>query len=64
MEEDMKTEAQISAVYKGGFHFLEGTYKKTGVGLFTKACSDWTTDNGLKLKESKFRLVLGTNSLL
>jgi len=28
----------------------EGTYKKAGRGLFLKACSDTTQDNGFKLK--------------
>ncbi|GAB0191423.1 hypothetical protein GRJ2_001607600 [Grus japonensis] len=31
------------------------TYKKAGVGLFTRVCSDRTKGNGLKLKEDRFR---------
>ncbi|GAB0178307.1 hypothetical protein GRJ2_000296000 [Grus japonensis] len=32
----------------------EGAYRKAGEGLFTRACSDRTSDNGLKLKEGRF----------
>ncbi|GAB0205779.1 hypothetical protein GRJ2_003043500 [Grus japonensis] len=38
------------------FQYLKGACKRAGEGLFTKACSDRTRDNGLKLKESRFRL--------
>ncbi|GAB0204732.1 hypothetical protein GRJ2_002938800 [Grus japonensis] len=36
--------------------YLKGAYKKDGEGLFTRACSDRTRGNGLKLKEGTFRL--------
>ena len=38
------------------FQYLKGAYKKAGEGLFTRACRDNTRGNGLKLKESRFRL--------
>ena len=38
------------------FQYLKGAYRKAGEGLFTRACSDRTRDNGLKLKEGRFRL--------
>jgi len=38
------------------FQYLEGAYKKAGVGHFTRACSDRTRGNGFKLKEGRFRL--------
>ena len=38
------------------FQYLKGAYKKAGEGLFTRACSDRTRGNGLKLKEGRFRL--------
>ncbi|GAB0178802.1 hypothetical protein GRJ2_000345500 [Grus japonensis] len=34
----------------------KGAYNKAGEGLFTRACSDRTRDNGFKLKEGRFRL--------
>ncbi|KFV11633.1 hypothetical protein N340_04833, partial [Tauraco erythrolophus] len=38
------------------FQYLKGAYRKTGEGLFTRACSDRTRGNGFKLKEGRFRL--------
>ncbi|KAM9661962.1 uncharacterized protein ACIBXB_011669 isoform 1-T4 [Morphnus guianensis] len=38
------------------FQYLKGAYKKAGEGLFTRACSDKTKDNGFKLEEERFRL--------
>ncbi|GAB0210234.1 hypothetical protein GRJ2_003489200 [Grus japonensis] len=38
------------------FQYLKGPYKKAGEGLFTRAWSDRTRGNGLKLKEGRFRL--------
>ncbi|GAB0178058.1 hypothetical protein GRJ2_000271100 [Grus japonensis] len=38
------------------FQYLKGAYRKDGEGLVTKACSDRTRGNGLKLKEGRFRL--------
>ena len=35
--------------------YLKAAYKKAGEGLFTRACSDRTSGNGLKLKEGRFR---------
>jgi len=37
------------------FQYLKGAYKKAGEGLLTRACSDRTRGNGLKLKKSRFR---------
>jgi len=34
--------------------YLKGDYKKTGEGLFTKACSDSTRGNDFNLKEGRF----------
>ncbi|GAB0182601.1 hypothetical protein GRJ2_000725400 [Grus japonensis] len=36
--------------------YLKETYKKSEEGLFTRAWSDRTRGNGLKLKEGRFRL--------
>ncbi|GAB0176413.1 hypothetical protein GRJ2_000106500 [Grus japonensis] len=41
---------------RAAFQYLKGTYRKAGEGLFTRACSDRTRGNGLKLKEDRFRL--------
>jgi len=41
---------------RAAFQCLKLAYKKVGEGLFTRACSDRTTDNGFGLKETKFRL--------
>ncbi|GAB0185688.1 hypothetical protein GRJ2_001034100 [Grus japonensis] len=38
------------------FQYLKGACKKAGEGLFTKACSDRTRGNSLKLKDGRFRL--------
>ncbi|GAB0176257.1 hypothetical protein GRJ2_000090900 [Grus japonensis] len=38
------------------FQYLKGADKKSGEGLFTKACSDRTRGNVFKLKEGRFRL--------
>ncbi|GAB0175858.1 hypothetical protein GRJ2_000051000 [Grus japonensis] len=40
----------------GAFQYLKEAYKKAGEGLFTRASSDRTRGNGLKLKEGRFRL--------
>jgi len=37
------------------FQYLKGDYKKAEEGLFKRACSDRTRDNGFKLKEGRFR---------
>ncbi|GAB0187230.1 hypothetical protein GRJ2_001188300 [Grus japonensis] len=37
------------------FQYLKGAYRKAGEGLFTRAWSDRTRGNGLKLKEGRFR---------
>jgi len=36
--------------------YLKGVYEKAGEELSTRACSDWTRDDGFKLKEWKCRL--------
>ncbi|GAB0177252.1 hypothetical protein GRJ2_000190400 [Grus japonensis] len=38
------------------YQYLKGAYRKSGEGLFTRAWSDRTRGNGLKLKEGRFRL--------
>ncbi|GAB0183625.1 hypothetical protein GRJ2_000827800 [Grus japonensis] len=38
------------------FQYLKGAYKKAGEGLVTRAWSDRTRGNGLKLKEDRFKL--------
>jgi len=38
------------------FQYLKGAYKRGGEGLFARACSDRTKDNGFKLKEGRFVL--------
>jgi len=38
------------------FRYLKGAYRKTGEGLFTRACSDGPGYNGFKLKEDRFSL--------
>ena len=38
------------------FQYLKGAYRKAGEGLFTRACSDRTRGNGIKLKDGRFRL--------
>jgi len=38
------------------FQYLKGAYKKAGEGLFTRACSDRTGCNVLKLEKGRFRL--------
>jgi len=37
------------------FQYLKGAYKKAEEGLFTRACSDRTSDNGFKLKEGRYK---------
>jgi len=41
------------------FQYLYGAYRKAGEGLFTGMCSDRTRGNGSKLREGRFRLVIG-----
>ncbi|GAB0190177.1 hypothetical protein GRJ2_001483000 [Grus japonensis] len=43
------------------FQYLKGAYRKAGEGLFTRASSDRTRDNGLKMKEGRFRLDIRKN---
>ncbi|KAK4822095.1 hypothetical protein QYF61_009795 [Mycteria americana] len=38
------------------FQYLKGAYKKDGGRRFSRACSDRTGGNGLKVKEGRFRL--------
>ena len=42
--------------HTSAFQYLQGAYKKSGEGLFTRACSDRTRGNGFKLKDGRFRL--------
>ncbi|GAB0188227.1 hypothetical protein GRJ2_001288000 [Grus japonensis] len=39
---------------RAAFQYLEEAYKKAGEGLLTRAWSDRTRGNGLKLKEGRF----------
>ena len=41
---------------KVAFQKLKGAYRKAGEGLFIRACSDRTRENGFKLEEGRFRL--------
>jgi len=41
---------------RAAFQWLKETYKKSGEGLFSRACSDRTRGNGFELKEGRFRL--------
>ena len=38
------------------FQYLKGACEKAGEGLYIRACSDRTQDNGFKLKVGRFRL--------
>ena len=38
------------------FQYLKGACRKSGEGLFPRACSDGTRGNGFKLKEGRLRL--------
>jgi len=38
------------------FQYLQGTSKKDRDKLFSRACSDRTSSNGFKLRESRFRV--------
>ncbi|KAK4824076.1 LOW QUALITY PROTEIN: hypothetical protein QYF61_010587, partial [Mycteria americana] len=46
------------------FQYIKGACKKDGERLFTKACSGRTRGIGFKLKEGRFTLDKGRNSLL
>ena len=41
------------------FQYLKGTYKKDGDKHFSKACCNRTRGSGFKLREGRFRLVIG-----
>ena len=38
------------------FQYLKGAYRKDGIELFIRACSDRMRGNGFKLEEGRFRL--------
>jgi len=38
------------------FQYLKGAYRKYGLGVFTRVCSDRTRGHVCKLRESRFRL--------
>ena len=46
------------------FQYLKGAYRKDGEGLFIRECRDRMRGNDFKLKEGRFRLDRGRNSLL
>ncbi|GAB0191426.1 hypothetical protein GRJ2_001607900 [Grus japonensis] len=46
---------RLQGDFIAAFHYLKGAYRKAGEGLFTRAWSDGTRGNGLKLKEGRFR---------
>ncbi|GAB0177351.1 hypothetical protein GRJ2_000200300 [Grus japonensis] len=41
---------------RAAFQYLKGAYRKAAEGLFSRASSDSTRGNGLKLKDGRFRL--------
>ena len=45
------------------FHYPKGSKRKERDRLFSRACSGRTRGNGFKLKEGRFRLVLGKSLL-
>ena len=45
------------------FQYLKGAYRKDGDNLFRRDSSDRTRGNGFKLKQGRFRLDIGRNSL-
>jgi len=46
------------------FQDLKGIYNKDGDRVFSRACSDRTRSNDIKLKEGRFRLDIRKKSLL
>jgi len=50
-----------------GLHYLKGAYRKSGEGLFIRACSNRTRENASKLEVHRFTVdirILGSSSLL
>jgi len=45
-----------STQVQSAFQYVNGAYKRSGEGPFTRAYSDRTRVNGSKLKEGRFRL--------
>jgi len=45
------------------FQYLEGAYKQEGSKLFERVDNSRTRGNGFKLKEGRFRSMLGGSSL-
>jgi len=47
---------RLQGDFTAAFQYLKGAYKKSGEGLFSRACRDTTRGNGFKLEEGGFRL--------
>ena len=45
------------------FQYLKGAYRKTGEGVFRRACSGRMRENGFKLEEGRFRREIRKKSI-